>query len=244
MDRFGDPAWRDWDERWIRGDVDTRAAIGGQVAPFAARDEDELIAYAIEHCPLDPTLSSFFDWCRGDDVATTIVSDGLGLYIRPMLTAAGITRVPIVTNDWGRRHHRGADRHERLGRRRHGVPERPPRVRLVRDLQDAGRPTRGRPCGLHRGGAFRPVRGTLCRCRVRQGRPRRPVPRRWHPVRPVRDVRRRARRTRDARDVAWSGRAGAVSGLAHRVILPAGLSHRPLTADDVDDTSRRSTPAS
>ena len=88
MDRFGDPDWRDWDERWIRGEVDTRAAIRGQVAPFAAR-EDELIAYAVEHCPLDPTFASFVAWCKDNDVATTIVSDGLGLYIEPILAAGG-----------------------------------------------------------------------------------------------------------------------------------------------------------
>jgi 2-hydroxy-3-keto-5-methylthiopentenyl-1-phosphate phosphatase len=99
MDRFGEPSWRDWDERWIRGEVDTRAAIRGQVAPFAAREE-ELIAYAVQHCPLDPTLRSFVSWCRDDEVAVTIVSDGLGLYIEPILAAGGITGVPIVTNAW------------------------------------------------------------------------------------------------------------------------------------------------
>jgi 2,3-diketo-5-methylthio-1-phosphopentane phosphatase len=99
MDRFGEPGWREWDERWIRREVDTRTAIRGQVAPFAAR-EDELIAYAVEHCPLDPTFPSFVAWCRDNDVATTIVSDGLGLYIEPILAAAGVTEVPIITNDW------------------------------------------------------------------------------------------------------------------------------------------------
>jgi 2,3-diketo-5-methylthio-1-phosphopentane phosphatase len=99
MDRFGEPEWRDWDERWIRREVDTRAAIRGQVAPFAAREE-ELIDYAVEHCPLDPTFPSFVAWCRDNDVSTTIVSDGLGLYIEPILAAAGVTEVPIVTNDW------------------------------------------------------------------------------------------------------------------------------------------------
>ena len=99
MDRFGEPGWREWDERWIRREVDTRTAIRGQVAPFAAR-EDELIAYAVEHCPLDPTFPSFVAWCRDNEVATTIVSDGLGLYIEPILAAAGVTEVPIITNDW------------------------------------------------------------------------------------------------------------------------------------------------
>ena len=99
MDRFGDPSWREWDDRWLRGEIDTRGAIRAQVAPFAAR-ADELIAYAVDHCPLDPTFAPFVAWCRSNGLATTIVSDGLGLYIEPILATAGITGIQIVTNDW------------------------------------------------------------------------------------------------------------------------------------------------
>ncbi len=99
MDRFGDPSWREWDDRWLRGEIDTRGAIRAQVAPFAAR-ADELIAYAVDHCPLDPTFAPFVAWCRSNGLATTIVSDGLGLYIEPILATAGITGMQIVTNDW------------------------------------------------------------------------------------------------------------------------------------------------
>jgi 2,3-diketo-5-methylthio-1-phosphopentane phosphatase len=99
MDRFGEPDWRVWDERWLRGEVDTRAAIRAQVAPFAARP-DELIAYAMSHCPLDPTFPGFVRWCREQDLKVTIVSDGLGLYIKPILAASGLNDVDVITNDW------------------------------------------------------------------------------------------------------------------------------------------------
>jgi 2,3-diketo-5-methylthio-1-phosphopentane phosphatase len=99
MDRFGDSSWRDWDDRWLRGEIDTRSAIRAQVQPFAARS-GELIAYAVEHCPLDPTFAPFVGWCRANGLTTTIVSDGLGLYIEPILAAAGIGGMPIITNDW------------------------------------------------------------------------------------------------------------------------------------------------
>ena len=99
MDRFGDPTWREWDDRWLRGEIDTRGAIRAQVVPFAAR-ADELIEYAVDHCPLDPTFAPFVDWCEANGLTTTIVSDGLGLYIEPILAAAGITGMQIVTNDW------------------------------------------------------------------------------------------------------------------------------------------------
>jgi 2-hydroxy-3-keto-5-methylthiopentenyl-1-phosphate phosphatase len=99
MERFGEPEWREWDERWIRHEVDTRAAIRGQVAPFSDL-HDELIAYAVAHCPLDPTFPAFARWCREHDIDVTIVSDGLGLYIPPILAANGVSDVAVVTNDW------------------------------------------------------------------------------------------------------------------------------------------------
>lgn len=99
MDAFGEPGWRVWDEAWERGEVDTREAIRAQVAPFRASAR-ELIDFAVAHCPLDPTFAPFVRWCRGEGVPVTLVSDGLGLYIGPLLAAAGIEDVAVVTNDW------------------------------------------------------------------------------------------------------------------------------------------------
>ena len=99
MDRFGSPDWATYDEAWLRGELDTRASIRAQVAPFAGL-HDELIAFAIEHCPMDPTFAGFVSWARAHDIPVTIVSDGLGLYIEPLLVAAGISDVAVITNDW------------------------------------------------------------------------------------------------------------------------------------------------
>ena len=99
MNRFGEPDWAVYDEAWERGEIDTRAAIRTQVAPFAG-PADELNAFAVEHCPVDPTLAGFVRWCRDQDVDVAIVSDGLGFYIAPLLAAAGVPDVAIVTNEW------------------------------------------------------------------------------------------------------------------------------------------------
>jgi 2,3-diketo-5-methylthio-1-phosphopentane phosphatase len=99
MEKYGDPDWATYDEAWVRGELDTRSSIRAQVAPFADL-HDELIAYAVEHCPMDPTFAGFVSWAHGLGLPVTIVSDGLGLYIEPLLTAAGISDVEVVTNDW------------------------------------------------------------------------------------------------------------------------------------------------
>ena len=100
MDRFGDPDWATYDEMWMRGEIDTRASIRAQVAPFVTKGE-ELIAYAVQHCPMDPTFAGFVTWCQSRDIPVTIVSDGLGLYVEPLLATVGITGVGVITNDWG-----------------------------------------------------------------------------------------------------------------------------------------------
>jgi 2-hydroxy-3-keto-5-methylthiopentenyl-1-phosphate phosphatase len=99
MDRFGTPDWRDYDVAWERGEIDTPAALRAQVAPFAG-PPDELVAYVLQHCPLDPTFPGFVAWAQANDVPVTIVSDGLGLYIEPLLSAAGIEDIGIITNAW------------------------------------------------------------------------------------------------------------------------------------------------
>ena len=99
MDRFGEPGWRDYDVAWANGELSTPESVRAQIAPFADRN-GELVAYALEHCPLDPTFAGFVTWAQGEDVPVTIVSDGLGLYIEPMLEAAGIRDVRVVTNEW------------------------------------------------------------------------------------------------------------------------------------------------
>ena len=99
MDRFGEPNWRDYDVAWANGEMDTPAAIRAQIAPFTA-PETELIHYALEHCPMDPTFAPFVAWCRSNDLQVAIVSDGLGLYVRPLLEAAGVEDLDVITNDY------------------------------------------------------------------------------------------------------------------------------------------------
>jgi len=99
MDRFGEPNWRDYDVAWANGEMSTPESARKQVAAFAHRN-GELVEYALEHCPMDPTFAGFVRWAHGNAVPVTIVSDGLGLYVEPMLEAAGIRGVGVVTNDW------------------------------------------------------------------------------------------------------------------------------------------------
>lgn len=99
---FGDPSWPEYDAAVDRGEIGLREAAGAQVATLTG-SRDELVAFALEHCPLDPTFPPFVSWCRGLGISVTLVSDGFGLYVGPMLEAAGLGDLPIVTNGWTQR---------------------------------------------------------------------------------------------------------------------------------------------
>jgi 2,3-diketo-5-methylthio-1-phosphopentane phosphatase len=96
---FADPSWTDFDEAWDRGELDSRRVITAQAAMLDAPLE-RLTAYAVEHCPLDPTFAPFVAWLGERDIPVTLVSDGFGFYIEPILRTAGLDGMRVVANAW------------------------------------------------------------------------------------------------------------------------------------------------
>ncbi len=58
-----------------------------------------MLAFALDRCRLDPTFPPFVAWAEANDMPVTVVSDGFGFYIRPMLEAAGLGHLEVVTNE-------------------------------------------------------------------------------------------------------------------------------------------------
>jgi 2,3-diketo-5-methylthio-1-phosphopentane phosphatase len=97
--QFGDPSWADHDRAWVRGEISARPMLQAQTAMLRA-PLDELMDFALTHCPIDRTFGPFVEWCRGRGIPVTIVSDGFGFYIEPLLRAAGVEGLPVITNAW------------------------------------------------------------------------------------------------------------------------------------------------
>jgi 2-hydroxy-3-keto-5-methylthiopentenyl-1-phosphate phosphatase len=96
---FGDPSWPEYDAAWERGELDSRRVITAQAAMLGAPLE-RMRDYALEHCPIEPTFPAFVRWLATEDVPVTVVSDGFGFYIEPILRAAGLGDVVVITNTW------------------------------------------------------------------------------------------------------------------------------------------------
>lgn len=95
---FGRPSWTSLDDRMSRGSIGLRAGTGGQ-AELLTGTREQMIAFAVDRCPMDPTFSGFVAWAEERGVPITIVSDGFGFYIDPMLAHAGLSRLTVVTNE-------------------------------------------------------------------------------------------------------------------------------------------------
>jgi 2-hydroxy-3-keto-5-methylthiopentenyl-1-phosphate phosphatase len=98
LDRFGEPGWERFDEAVDRGEMGLREAARHQAAMLHGTPE-EMLAFALAEASLDPTFPPFVAWAEEREIPITLASDGFGFYVRPILEAAGLERLDVVTNE-------------------------------------------------------------------------------------------------------------------------------------------------
>jgi 2-hydroxy-3-keto-5-methylthiopentenyl-1-phosphate phosphatase len=99
LEEFGDPGWPVYDELVDRGEMGLREAGRHQSAMLTGSPE-EMLAFALDRCRLDPTFPPFVSWAEERALPITVISDGFGFYIGPMLEAAGLGRLQVLTNEF------------------------------------------------------------------------------------------------------------------------------------------------
>ena len=97
LNQFGHPDWPAIEDAYQRGERTYRELLTQENAMLEGTRE-EMLAFVLEHCPMDPTFSPFVGWLRGRGIPLTVVSDGSGFHIAPMLAAAGLADIPVITN--------------------------------------------------------------------------------------------------------------------------------------------------
>jgi 2-hydroxy-3-keto-5-methylthiopentenyl-1-phosphate phosphatase len=98
LDEFGQRGWERFDDAVDRGEMGLREAAGHQAAMLSG-SMDELLGFALGEATLDPTFPAFVAWAEERGTPITLASDGFGFYVRPLLEAAGLGRLPVVTNE-------------------------------------------------------------------------------------------------------------------------------------------------
>lgn len=98
LDRFGQPGWERYDDAVDSAEMGLREAAGHQAAMLSG-SMGTMLAFALEEGTLDPTFPGFVAWAEERAIPITLASDGFGFYVRPILEAAGLGRLPVVTNE-------------------------------------------------------------------------------------------------------------------------------------------------
>lgn len=95
---FATGDWKSLDEAWERGEAGSQEVVAAQSAMLDA-DRDTLLDHVRAHCPMDPTFAPFVSWAHEGGIEVSVASDGFAFYIEPLLEAAGVPAIPIITNE-------------------------------------------------------------------------------------------------------------------------------------------------
>jgi len=80
LDALADPAWRDIEALWVRGEIGSRECLTRQLP--LVRGGWKAALNVLSGVGVDPTFSGFAAWCRRHDIPLRIVSDGFDRIIR------------------------------------------------------------------------------------------------------------------------------------------------------------------
>ncbi len=83
LERLADPAWRLLEDAWIRGEIDSRTCMAGQLA--LVRGGWSAVAGVLADVAIDPTFAPFAAWCRARGIPLRIASEGVDRFIRHLL---------------------------------------------------------------------------------------------------------------------------------------------------------------
>ena len=96
LEAFACPAWREWEDRWVRGEISSQECLARQVALIQV-DRDRLVSFAAD-LPIDTGIVILAHRCAEYAIPLTIVSDGIDLLIEGVLRRHGLLHLPVFSN--------------------------------------------------------------------------------------------------------------------------------------------------
>ncbi|MBS0169519.1 MAG: MtnX-like HAD-IB family phosphatase [Nitrospira sp.] len=96
LEAFALPAWREWERRWVNGEITSRECLARQVELIRV-DQETLKAFAAQ-LPIDKGVLDLDQRCREHGVPLTIVSDGIDFIVAAVLHRHGLLHLPVFSN--------------------------------------------------------------------------------------------------------------------------------------------------
>jgi 2-hydroxy-3-keto-5-methylthiopentenyl-1-phosphate phosphatase len=107
--RFADAEWRDIEEQWKRGTIDSAQCMQRQVALIRASQRQ--LDAALDAIQIDPSFPAFADFCRSRRIALTVVSDGVDYFIHRILAHHRLPPLRVIANQLTIHGHNGDKRY-------------------------------------------------------------------------------------------------------------------------------------
>jgi 2-hydroxy-3-keto-5-methylthiopentenyl-1-phosphate phosphatase len=98
LDAFAPPEWWDIDLEFQRGYIGSRECVVRQ-AKLLEGSQRAMLDFALERYRVEPSFPPLVRWAKEAGVEVTVASDGFGFYVEPMLRAAGLEGLAVLTND-------------------------------------------------------------------------------------------------------------------------------------------------
>jgi len=102
LEALADPAWRAIEERWRRGEIDSRECMARQI-PLLRGGWDAIERFLDERVSLEPSFAPFAAWCAGRGIALRIASEGIEQVIRHLLARERVAVASIWASRLERR---------------------------------------------------------------------------------------------------------------------------------------------
>jgi len=103
LEALADPAWKEIERRWEKGEIGSRECMAQQVALI--RGGWQAVKKVLDQVEIEPTFPGFARWCRKASIPLRIVSDGLDRAISYLLARENV-RVDFV---WANRLQEASD---------------------------------------------------------------------------------------------------------------------------------------
>ncbi len=101
LEKYGRPGWRELDQRYAAGELTAREVIAAQFAMIDATEE-QIADFARQHVKLRAGFPEFVSHLRGLGYPVAITSEGLDIYIDPVLDENLVDYVNLFYNEASR----------------------------------------------------------------------------------------------------------------------------------------------
>ena len=97
VNQFSSREWEAIDRDFREGKIGSKEAYS-RIAEILRGDESSILRFVQEHSKIDPSFSTFYQYCRERGIDIKIVSDGLDFYIKKILEIHHLSEIPFYAN--------------------------------------------------------------------------------------------------------------------------------------------------